>query len=90
MPINKINQILTGNNKWREDGLGETGETFIVGNDHKLRSISRQVIEDLEGHLSALKKIRYDESMIQQIRKMQTNILMEEIKMEGWEARWRE
>ena len=31
MPINKINQILTGNNKWREDGLGETGETFIVG-----------------------------------------------------------
>jgi GAF domain-containing protein len=83
MPINKINQILTGNNKWREDGLGETGETFIVGSDHKLRSISRQVIEDLEGHLSALKKIRYDESMIQQIRKMQTNILMEEIKMDG-------
>jgi hypothetical protein len=83
MPINKINQILTGNNKWREDGLGETGETFIVGSDYKLRSISRQVIEDLEGHLSALKKTRYDDVMIQQIRKMQTNILMEEVKMEA-------
>ncbi|HEX6223578.1 MAG TPA: GAF domain-containing protein [Chryseolinea sp.] len=83
MPINKINQVLTGNNKWREDGLGESGETFIVGDDFTLRSISRQVIEDLEGHLSALKKIRYDEALIQQIRKMQTNILMEEVRTEG-------
>lgn len=83
MPINKINQILTGNNKWREDGLGETGETFIVGQDYKIRSISRQVIEDLEGHLSALKKIRYDDVTVRQIRKMQTNILMEEIKMDA-------
>ncbi|HZB13203.1 MAG TPA: GAF domain-containing protein [Chryseolinea sp.] len=83
MPINKINQILTGNNKWREDGLGETGETFIVGDDYKVRSISRQVIEDLEGHLSALKKIRYDDALLQQIRKMQTNILMEEVKTEA-------
>jgi hypothetical protein len=83
MPINKINQILTGNNKWREDGLGDSGETFIVGSDYKLRSISRQLIEDLEGHLTALKKIRYDATLIQQIKKMQTNILMEEVKTNG-------
>ena len=81
MPINKINQILTGDNKWREDGLGNTGETFIVGSDYTLRSISRQVIEDLDGHITALKRIHYDDAMVQQIRKMQTNILMEEVKM---------
>ena len=81
MAINKINQILTGDNKWREDGLGNTGETFIVGSDYTLRSISRQVIEDLDGHITALKRIHYDDAMVQQIRKMQTNILMEEVKM---------
>lgn len=83
MPINKINQILTGNNKWREDGLGETGETFLVGYDYKLRSISRELIEDMDGHLLALKKLKYDESTIQQIKKMETNILLEEIKQDS-------
>ena len=80
MPINKINQILTGNNKWREDGLGESGETYIVGSDYKLRSISREIIEDMSGHIASLRKLKYDETTIQQIKKMETNILLEEIK----------
>lgn len=83
MPINKINQILTGNNKWKEDGLGETGETFLVGHDYKLRSISRELIEDMDGHLLALKKLKYDESTVQQIKKMETNILLEEINQDS-------
>jgi hypothetical protein len=83
MPINKINQILTGNNRWRDDGLGDTGETFIVGSDYKLRSISRRLIENLDGHVAALKQLNYSSGILQQIRKMQTSILMEEVKTEG-------
>ncbi|MEO5980633.1 MAG: GAF domain-containing protein [Chryseolinea sp.] len=83
MPINKINQILTGNNNWREDGLGETGETFMLGGDYKLRSIARQLIENTENHLNSLQRQQYDHSILQQIRKMETSILMEEMKQEG-------
>jgi hypothetical protein len=83
MPIQKINQILTGNNSWREDGLGNTGETFIVGSDYKLRSVTREIIEDLEGHVATMKKKNYSASVIQQVRKMHTNILMEEIRMDA-------
>ncbi len=83
MPINKINQILTGNNKWRGDGLGDSGETFMVGGDYKLRSISRQLIENMDGHLAALKKLNYDSSVLLQIRKMETSILMEDINLES-------
>lgn len=83
MPINKINQILTGNNKWREDGLGESGETFMLGDDYKLRSIARQLIENVDGHINALKKQRYDGTLVQQIRKMETSILMEEIRQDS-------
>ncbi|WP_276374172.1 GAF domain-containing protein [Chryseolinea sp. H1M3-3] len=83
MPINKINQILTGNNKWREDGLGESGETFMIGSDYKLRSIARRLIEDMDGHLLQLKKLNYSNPTLQQIRKMQTSILMEEVRTEG-------
>jgi hypothetical protein len=83
MPINKINQILTGNNRWREDGFGETGETVIVGDDYKLRSISRGLIEDTQVHLADLKKLRYSDTVLNQMRKMETNILLEEIKQES-------
>lgn len=83
MPINKINQILTGNNKWREDGLGDSGETVMVGDDYRLRSISRELIEDPQSHLAKLKKLKYDEMVIQQMKKMETNILLEEIKQES-------
>lgn len=83
MPINKINQILTGNNKWREDGLGDSGETFMLGGDYKLRSISRPLIEDIDGHIDRLKSLHYDGALLQQIRKMETSILMEEIRQDS-------
>ncbi|MGC3946219.1 MAG: GAF domain-containing protein [Chryseolinea sp.] len=83
MPINKINQILTGNNKWRDDGLGESGETFMVGDDYKLRSISRPLIEDLDHHIESLQRLSYAPSVLQQIKKMETNILLEEIRQES-------
>ena len=83
MPINKINQILTGNNKWRDDGLGDSGETFMVGGDYKLRSISRPLLEDKDRHIRSLQQLRYAPSVLQQIRKMETSILLEEIQQES-------
>lgn len=83
MPINKINQILTGNNKWRDDGLGDSGETFMVGDDYKLRSISRPLIEDMDQHIRSLMQLRYTPSVLQQIKRMETSILLEEIRQES-------
>lgn len=83
MPINKINQILTGNSKWREDGLGDTGETFIIGSDYKFRSVARTLLEDMGAYVASLKKRRYDEEIIRQIQKMETNILQETMKLDS-------
>ncbi len=80
MPINKINQILTGNNKWEEDGLGVTGETFMVGADYKLRSISRGLIQHREQYLADLAVRGYSASVINEIRKANTGILLEEVR----------
>jgi methyl-accepting chemotaxis protein len=41
MPVAIINSIMQFNNKYKEAGLGETGETYLVGNDYKMRSNSR-------------------------------------------------
>lgn len=45
MPVDELNRIMTGEQKWRENGLGETGETILVGKDRKLRSLSRPFLE---------------------------------------------
>lgn len=83
MPINKINQILTGDYNWKNDGLGESGETYIVGADHTLRSISRELVENKKNYISSLQKIGYSENLLKKIKKTDTSILIEEVKQKS-------
>ena len=51
LPISAINEVMTGGGNWADSGLGETGETYIVGaNDQLMRSQSRDMLEDPEGY----------------------------------------
>ena len=83
MPIDKINSIMTGDNKWTEDGLGVSGETYLVGDDYKMRSISRFLIEDPVGYFNELQRIGYDSSIIRKIKKLNTTILLQDVKTEA-------
>jgi hypothetical protein len=46
IPLDAINNVMTGDKGWARDGLGNTGETYLVGPDHLMRSSSRLVLED--------------------------------------------
>jgi class 3 adenylate cyclase len=48
VPIDLITQVMTGNQDWARDGLGDTGESYLVGDDHLMRSYPRQLIEHPE------------------------------------------
>ena len=41
MPVGKLNEIMTHNNDWVNAGLGNSGETYLVGTDNTMRSQSR-------------------------------------------------
>ena len=41
LPVNEVNNVLTGNRNWKRDGLGNTGETYLVGSDLLMRSLAR-------------------------------------------------
>lgn len=43
-----IDDVMTGNQQWEEDGLGKTGETYLAGSDRLMRSISRELLENPE------------------------------------------
>ena len=50
LSIDNINEVMTGNQAWEDDGLGETGETYLVGRDGLMRSTARLVVEDPEAY----------------------------------------
>ena len=35
----EINSVMTGNREWKEDGLGDSGETYLAGRDKLMRSV---------------------------------------------------
>ena len=41
MPVDKINNIMQFGKRYREAGLGRSGECYLVGSDYKMRSNSR-------------------------------------------------
>ncbi|MDX1876552.1 adenylate/guanylate cyclase domain-containing protein [Mycobacterium sp. SMC-18] len=45
-PVTKINRLMTFDQRWKESGLGNTGEVFLVGPDDLMRSDSRMFLQD--------------------------------------------
>lgn len=48
--LETINDLTTGSEGWKEQGLGDTGEVYLVGLDDLMRSDSRRLIEDPENY----------------------------------------
>ncbi len=74
MPVDKINEIMTNHYQWSDIGLGESGETYIVGEDFTLRNQSRFLIEDKNSYLEMISDIGLEESVIQRIDELNNSI----------------
>jgi hypothetical protein len=64
VPVDEINRVMTGNQQWEKDGLGDSGETILVGNDNLMRSASRFYLEDPKGFLAMLKSRGIKEEIV--------------------------
>lgn len=45
VPIGQVNDVMTGGGRWQDEGLGASGETYLVGADGLMRSDSRFLLE---------------------------------------------
>jgi methyl-accepting chemotaxis protein len=75
MPVERIEQVMTGNQGWIENGLGLTGETYLVGPDRLLRSEARPFLENTEAFYRILNEELNRESLAQEIATFDTSIL---------------
>jgi len=86
MPIDRINQIMTFEQAWEESGLGKSGETYLVGEDYKMRSLSRFLVEDPKGYGDLMKQIGVDTETIELMLSKNTSIGYQEVKTAGTTA----
>jgi len=77
--IEEIDQVMTNDGNWRRDGLGKTGESYLVGPDGRLRSNSRFFLEDPESYIDMLEAAGVKEIDLRKIRNFGTSILLQEV-----------
>ncbi len=75
-----INRVMTVNQEWQKVGLGNTGESFLIGPDSYLRSEFRLLLENSEQYFKSLRQAGYSQTTIKRIRDTGTPILQQKIK----------
>ena len=83
VPVDEINRVMTGNNNWAKDGLGRSGETYLVGADNAMRSVSRFLVEDPVGYLETLRNLNVKSQTIDDIERYGTSILEQQMDSEA-------
>ncbi|UPW19556.1 methyl-accepting chemotaxis protein [Agarivorans sp. TSD2052] len=86
MPIDRLNSIMTHDNSWKTSGLGDSGETYLIGQDGLMRSDARFLIEDLAAYLTAMQNLGMSEQNIEKMRAKQTSMGLQKIDTQGSQA----
>ena len=83
LSVDEITKITTSNKDWKGDGLGTSGETYLVGADFTMRSQSRFLLEDAKNYVAALKETNLPSNTIDKIQRLNTSILLQEVRTEA-------
>ena len=73
-PIDRIVELLTGDYHWEREGMGKTGECYVVGPDFTMRSRSRFMVEDPKAFVTSLRTSRVTAAVVDQIERQGTVI----------------
>ncbi len=86
IPVEKINQILTGEYKWQTQGLGRSGEAYIIGADKVMRSVSRFLVEDQNKYINEFRQRENDEGKVAYLSNKKTTALASLVDTRGANA----
>lgn len=70
----KVNQIMTFGGEWEKKGLGKTGETYIIGDQQRMRSQSRFYMENKSAFIHRLQELHYPEPELTEVQKYDNTI----------------
>jgi class 3 adenylate cyclase len=79
LSIEEIDNVVTGNRRWRQEGFGDTGEAYIIGPASKVRSGLRLFYEDRNTYFAQLQASGHPEEEIDAIRRHGSPVLHQRI-----------
>src|SRR5689334_15052437 len=84
VPIDKINSVMTHEGKWKERGLGDTGETYLVSAaDGTPRSIARGAVEDINAYSRSVLGAGFAQGLANAVQTKGTSIGLVPIKTQA-------
>ncbi len=84
VPIDKINSVMTAEGKWKERGLGDSGETYLVSAaDGTPRSIARLAVENLGAYVATVKDAGFTQGVASAVQAKGTGIGLVPIKTQA-------
>ena len=86
IPVDRINSTMTSHEMWADVGLGESGETYLVGPDFLMRSQSRFLIEDKDGYLQLMRDLGVADHTVELMGTQESSIGLQEVNTEGTRA----
>ena len=86
MPIDNINAVMTHNQDWKNSGLGDSGESYLVGADFTMRSNGRFLLEDKTAYLDLMTHIGLPKKTIEELDTKNTTIGLQPVQTAGTEA----
>lgn len=75
----EIDDVVTGGRRWRQEGFGDTGEAYLVGPDHLVRSGPRAFYENRDGYFAELRSVGADDEELDAIQRYGTPVLHQRI-----------
>jgi class 3 adenylate cyclase len=78
-PATIVSNLMTGDRQWERAGMGQTGETFVVGKDDLMRSDSRLFLEDPEAYKADVIKAGTAPSVAERAIKQGTTVLIQPV-----------
>ena len=86
LSVDEIDNVVTGDRRWRQDGFGDTGEAYLVGSDRLARSGPRAFYENPDRYFVALKSGGESDENIDAIRRYGTPVLHQRVITEAARA----
>ncbi|WP_193364549.1 adenylate/guanylate cyclase domain-containing protein [Mesorhizobium amorphae] len=82
----EIDNVVTGNRRWRQEGFGDTGEAYLVGPDYLARSGPRAFYENRENFFADVKSVGASDEEIADIQRYGTPVLHQRIDTQATRA----
>ncbi|MDE8604070.1 methyl-accepting chemotaxis protein [Marinomonas sp. RSW2] len=74
MPIDKIDDVMTHGQTWEKNGLGKTGQTYLVDHNKMMDSNDRSLLQNKAAYLEKIKVLNLPNSSIDEINSRNTTI----------------